>query len=60
MEDCKKVVDVMVDQWKNDARMNMYLRPETLFNATKFETYINLAYKEKAKNSNNGKINEMV
>jgi acetylornithine deacetylase/succinyl-diaminopimelate desuccinylase-like protein len=26
----------------------------------KFETYINLAYTEKAKNSSNGKINEMV
>jgi len=60
IEDCKKVVEVMVDQWKNDARMSMYLRPETLFNATNFETYINLAYTEKAKNSSNGKINEMV
>ena len=45
MEDCKKVIDVMVDKWKNDSKMNMYLRPETLFNATKFETYYNFALK---------------
>jgi len=46
VEDCKRVIDTMVSKWKNDSKMNMYLRPETLFNATKFETYINLVQKE--------------
>lgn len=37
----KKMIDTMVTKWFYDRKMNMYLRPETLFNATKFQTYIN-------------------
>jgi len=46
IEDLKKVIDTMVSKWLNDPKMSMYLRPETLFNATKFQTYINLVAKE--------------
>lgn len=45
-KDLKKVIEVMTSKWKNDPKMNMYLRPETLFNSTKFQTYINLIQKE--------------
>ena len=38
--DLKAVVDRQVAKWKGTS-MQMYLRPETLFNATKFETYHN-------------------
>jgi len=27
--------------WKNDSKMNQYLRPATLFAASKFEGYLN-------------------
>lgn len=40
IDDLKKVVDVKVKEWKG-TNMQQYLRPETLFNATKFESYIN-------------------
>lgn len=38
--DCKAVIDAKVAQWLNDAKMSEYLRPETLFNATKFASYV--------------------
>ena len=38
--DLKAVVDKKTAEWKG-TQMQMYLRPETLFNATKFESYIN-------------------
>lgn len=41
-EDLKRVIDVMYENWGNDSKMKMYLRPETLFNPTKFQTYVNL------------------
>jgi uncharacterized phage protein (TIGR02220 family) len=44
--DLKKVVDTMVSKWLNDSKMSYYLRPETLFNPTKFQTYINLVQRE--------------
>ena len=40
-EDLKAVIDKKVEEWKNDDTMCKYLRPETLFNATKFESYLN-------------------
>ena len=46
LEDLKRVIDIMVVQWKDDPTMNKYLRPETLFNATKFQTYIQFKYKK--------------
>ena len=41
MEDCLKVIGIKCSQWKNNPEMNKYLRPETLFNATKFGGYLN-------------------
>lgn len=40
VEDLKCVIELKVHEWINDPKMNTYLRPETLFNATKFQTYI--------------------
>lgn len=39
-EDFKKVIDIKTSEWKNDIKMQQYLRPETLF-GTKFESYLN-------------------
>jgi uncharacterized phage protein (TIGR02220 family) len=39
VEEMKAVIDRKAAEWLNDPRMNKYLRPETLFNETKFETY---------------------
>jgi uncharacterized phage protein (TIGR02220 family) len=36
----KDVINIKFNQWNNDQKMSIYLRPETLFNATKFESYI--------------------
>lgn len=38
--DLLSVIDKKVKEWKG-TKMQQYLRPETLFNATKFETYVN-------------------
>lgn len=40
LDDFKKVIDIKVSQWKNDPKMDKYLRPETLF-SPKFEGYLN-------------------
>lgn len=40
LAELKAVIDCKVYSWKNTS-MEKYLRPETLFNATKFESYIN-------------------
>ena len=45
LEDFQKVIDVKASQWKGDAKMDRYLRPETLF-SPKFESYLNEAPKE--------------
>lgn len=45
LEDFQKVIDVKVSQWKGDAKMDRYLRPETLF-SPKFESYLNEVPKE--------------
>jgi len=39
--DLTKVIDTMYSKWKG-TDMQMYLRPETLFNATKFQSYLNI------------------
>lgn len=39
-EDCFGVIDVKVKAWLHDPKMNMYLRPSTLFNAEKFSNYL--------------------
>lgn len=40
VEDFKKVIDIKVQEWGKNEKMNKYLRPETLF-GTKFESYLN-------------------
>ena len=40
LEDFKQVIDIKCNQWINDSKMKVYLRPETLF-GTKFESYLN-------------------
>ena len=40
-EDLFKVIDKKTSQWLNDEKMAKFLRPETLFNDTKFESYLN-------------------
>lgn len=39
-EQCKAVIDAKVDKWGDDPKMADYLRPATLFNATKFAQYV--------------------
>lgn len=51
-EDLKLVIDKKVKDWKG-TEMQMYLRPETLFNATKFESYINGLNEVRNKKFNN-------
>lgn len=40
LEDFKKVIDIKSAEWRNDAKMQRYLQPSTLF-GTKFEGYLN-------------------
>ena len=40
LDDFKTVIDNMCAEWIGDAKMQAYLRPETLF-GTKFESYLN-------------------
>lgn len=44
-EDFKAVIDNMCREWKNDPKMKKYLRPATLFAASKFEGYLNMGRK---------------
>lgn len=39
VDECKSVIDAKVSEWASDAKMAQYLRPDTLFNATKFAQY---------------------
>lgn len=39
IEELKAVIDLKVKEWKG-TKMQQYIRPQTLFNATKFESYI--------------------
>lgn len=39
-EDVFHVIDVKTSKWLNDVKMNEFLRPATLFNATNFSQYI--------------------
>ena len=41
IDDFKKVIDIKCAQWLNDPNMKKYLRPETLFSASHFESYLN-------------------
>lgn len=39
-DDIRSVIDAKVDEWQSDPKMRKYLRPDTLFNASKFEQYL--------------------
>lgn len=41
VDDFKTVIDKKAKQWRNDPEMSPYLRPETLFAASHFESYLN-------------------
>ncbi|UQS85817.1 conserved phage C-terminal domain-containing protein (plasmid) [Apilactobacillus apisilvae] len=41
VDDLKHVVDVKCSQWINDSKMNKFLRPATLFQASKIDGYLN-------------------
>ena len=41
LDDFKAVIDIKSDQWLSDKKMASYLRPETLFAASHFESYLN-------------------
>lgn len=45
VKDFYKVIDIKVAEWKDDPKMEKYLRPETLF-SNKFEGYLNQKHKE--------------
>jgi uncharacterized phage protein (TIGR02220 family) len=40
LEDCRGVIVRKVRAWAADPKMALYLRPATLFNATKFDQYV--------------------
>ena len=41
VEDLKAVIDLKVDEWLDNEKMNKYLRPTTLFAGENFEKYLN-------------------
>ena len=41
LDDFKKVIDNKVATWKTDPKMAAYLRPETLFRPSHFQSYLN-------------------
>jgi uncharacterized phage protein (TIGR02220 family) len=40
IDECRAVIDAKVTAWQHDDKMREYLRPATLFNATKFANYV--------------------
>lgn len=40
--DIVQAIDNMVESWGDDPKMSQYLRPSTLFQASKFENYLNM------------------
>jgi uncharacterized phage protein (TIGR02220 family) len=46
LDDCMTVVDNKVATWGTDDKMREYLRPLTLFQASKFEGYLNETHRE--------------
>lgn len=40
VDQVKAVIDAKVAEWRDDREMSKYLRPSTLFNATRFEQYL--------------------
>ena len=46
VEDCYQVIDNQVNVWQHDPKMQAYLRPQTLFRASNFESYLNTAVQQ--------------
>jgi uncharacterized phage protein (TIGR02220 family) len=53
VEDCQKVIMKKTNEWRSDPKMSEYLRPATLFNATKFEQYLGECASSKAPPASN-------
>jgi uncharacterized phage protein (TIGR02220 family) len=53
VEDCKLVIDSKKSEWINDPKMAGYLRPQTLFQAGKFQGYLMAAKTSPVKSSHN-------
>lgn len=51
VDDFKSVIDIKAAQWKGDASMAKYLRPETLFCPSHFESYLNEQHTAPAANT---------
>jgi uncharacterized phage protein (TIGR02220 family)/predicted phage replisome organizer len=49
VDDFKLVIDIKSSQWMGDKKMSAYLRPETLFAASHFESYLNEARQTETK-----------
>jgi len=47
VDDCRSVIAKKCREWKDNPKMNEYLRPATLFNKTKFEQYYGELIQEK-------------
>ena len=47
--DLKKVIDLKVEEWKDNPRMNEWLNPKTLFRPLNFERYLNTMKPEQSK-----------
>ena len=41
VSDLKRVIDLKVNEWKDDQRMNQWINPVTLFRPKNFERYLN-------------------
>lgn len=50
VDDFHKVIDHKVEKWGNDERMREYLRPQTLFAPSHFESYLNEANRPRPSN----------
>lgn len=59
VDDFKRVIDIKAEQWLDDKKMQAYLRPETLFAASHFESYLNEA-RQTVKESKHPGISEMM
>lgn len=57
LEDFKTVIESRVAAWKNDVKMNEFLRPKTLFAASNFEGYLEAAQKKAKAVSDYAKYN---
>lgn len=52
VEECKSVIDLKNKEWGKDQRMSAYLRPQTLFSASKFPGYAKAAKTNPARGVN--------